>query len=221
MNQSKTGKFRILAFDLSRHTGWAVLDDEKYIASGYFDVKIVDWKNDVYKTEHFPEIFPANFAAAVKEVVDGCEKLVEQWTPDLVVTEFIEGSGRRFSQMFLDWLHFEFYVRMSQRGQKYKYILNSDWRNHVGCWISQHPDIKKYNAKVGQARRKTPRTKTGARVAKINGRVVSRIDKKKLSILLVSKHFNITIKSDDEADALNQARAAQAIWGKLIDPVRN
>lgn len=205
---------RILAFDLSRHTGWAVMDNETYVASGFFDVEIKDWKNDVSKTEHFPECFPANFATSVREIVDGCEKLTKEWMPDLVVTEFVEGSrSRRFSQLFLDWLHFEFYNRMTQLDQKYKYILNSDWRNHVGCWISQHPEIKKYNAQVGKARQNTPRTKTGARVAKIDGKVVSRIDQKKLSVILASKWTGKELKNDNECDAIHQARAAQAMWG--------
>jgi hypothetical protein len=209
---------KILAFDLSSHTGWAVIDGSELLGSGHFDVTISDWKNDISKTEQFPPQFPKNFAVAVRDIVNECEEILNVWKPDLVVTEFIEGSSRRFSQMFLDWLHFEFYSKMTELNQPYKYILNSDWRNHCGCWISQHPDLKKYNAKVGRAKRAAKPTKSGAKVAKIDGKVVSRVNGKKLSIMLASKHFNLDIKSDDEADAINQCRAAQAIWGKNATP---
>jgi hypothetical protein len=207
---------RIIAFDLSTHTGWAVIDGKILLGSGHFDVEISNWKNDVFKSDQFAAEFPGNFATSVKQIVVECEKLIEMWKPNLVVTEFIEGSSHRFSQLFLDWLHFEFYQSMKNLDQKYKYILNSDWRNHCGCWISQHPDLKRYNAKVGRAKRKAPLTKAGARVAKIDGKVVSKINQKKLSVLLANKHFGLSIKSDDEADAINQCRAAQAMWGETL-----
>lgn len=204
---------RILAFDLSSHTGWAVMDQDSLIKSGNFDVKISDWKSDVHRSDQFSPKFPGNFATAVQEIVTKCSALVEEWKPDLVVTEFIEGSSRRFSQMFLDWLHYEFYRELSSKGQPYRYILNSDWRNFCKCWISQHPEHIKFNAKIGRLKRQAKPTKSGAKVAKIDGKVVSRIDAKKLSIMIAQDHFGIKLDSDDEADAINQCRAAQHMWG--------
>ena len=208
--------YRILAFDLSRHTGWAVMDDEVLVSSGFFDIEISNWKNDVFKSDQFAPEFPGNYALAVQQIVEKCESIIQEWKPNLVVTEFIEGSSHRFSQLFLDWLHFEFYRKMKSLGQEYKYILNSDWRNHCRCWISQHPDLKHYNAKVGRAKRLATPTKAGSKVAKIGGKVVSRINSKKLSIILANKHFGTSVKNDNEADAINICRAAQAMWGKSM-----
>lgn len=207
---------RILAFDLSRHTGWAVMDDgDVLVKSGSFDVEILNWKSDVSRSDQFAPEFPRNFHNAVLQIAEKCGELVQEWEPNLVVTEFIEGSPRRFSQMFLDWLHCAFFNKMADLKQEYRYILNSDWRNYSGCWISQHPELKRYNAKVGRAKRLSKPNKAGARVAKIDGKIVSKINAKKLSIMLASQQYNLQLKSDDEADAILQARAAHAMWGKL------
>ena len=171
---------RILAFDLSRHTGWAVMDGPERVDSGFFEVKIAGWKSDISKTDQFPPQFPGNFETVIEEIVEKCKDLVARYKPDLVVTEFIEGSSRRFSQLFLDWIHLDFYRCMKAIEQPFKYMLNSDWRNHCRCYVSQHPEVKKYNAQVGKAKRKAVPNAVGAKVAKIDGKVVSRINQKKL-----------------------------------------
>jgi hypothetical protein len=210
-----TPSSKLLSLDLSTHTGWAYFEDGILIDAGAFDVKVYEYVANVKKWSDLPEIYPYNHIGAANHVAVECYNLWTKLSQPNVVTEHTEGSKHRISQRTLEFIHFAVFSKFSEYGVNTRYLLNSDWRKYCKCYISQWPEHQKWNKEVGKAKKKAKPTKAGAKVAKINGKIVSRIDQKKLSIFIAKKNhpkfIDLIGTNDNIADAINMGDAAIAL----------
>lgn len=208
----------LLSLDLSTHTGWAFYKGGVLADVGYFDVKIENYVANIRKWTDIPSVYPYNLMTAAKFMSSKCITLWHQLGEPNIVTEHTEGSKHRISQRTLEFIHFalfsEFEEQMVIGQHSIKYLLNSDWRKHCKCYIKEWPEYQKWNKEVSKAKKKAKPTKSGARVAKIDGKIVSPIDQKKLSIIIAKKNhpdFADRIDNDNTADAVNLGDAAIAL----------
>jgi hypothetical protein len=95
-----------------------------------------------------------------------------------------------------------------QQGIEYRYFTNRCWRVVCGCYVKDWPEVIVWNKNVSKAKKKAIPTKAGAKVAKLNGKIVKKIDQKGLSILLANEHFKLQLNDDNVTDSLNLGRAA-------------
>lgn len=202
----------LLSLDLSTHTGWAYFECGALISVGKFDVKVKNYKGIIKSYSDFPPEYPYNLMEMADAMAQHCVGLWLSLGKPGIVTEHTEGSKHRISQRTLEFIHFALFQQLKAAGSpNIKYMLNSDWRRNVRCYISQWPEMQKYNKEVGKAKKKAKPNKAGAKVAKINGKVVSKWDAKKLSIHISHKlypDFSEQIDTDDIADAVNLGHAA-------------
>jgi hypothetical protein len=202
----------LLSLDLSTHTGWAYFKDGVLVEVGSFDVKIPNYVANVKKWSDLPDIYPSNHIKAADEVADQCIQIWLRLGRPPVVTEHTEGSKHRISQRTLEFIHYAVFSQFARNGHVPRYLLNSDWRKNCKCYISQWPDFQKWNKEVGKAKKKATPNKAGAKVAKIDGKIVSKWDAKKISIYIAKLAHpgfeEIIGTNDDIADAINLGQAA-------------
>lgn len=198
----------LISFDLSTKTGYSVFDGDKLKTYGKITHKVQDYFSDVKRYDELPAAYPYNFIDAAQTMATACMKVVDEFPGSVIVTEHTEGSSRRFSQRLLEFIHYAFLEECRARNNKPLYLLNSDWRRQVRCYVSQWPSIEKWNSKIGRLKKKAIPTKAGAKVAKLNGKIVTRVDQKKLSILIANYTFGLELDDDDIADSINMGRTA-------------
>lgn len=202
----------LLALDLSTHTGWAFYQSGVLSKVGSFDVKIHDYVTNVKKWSDLPKNYPYNLIMAARTMSQMCVNLWHDLGKPSIVTEHTEGSKHRISQRALEFIHYDLFNNIPPYVMKY--LLNSDWRKNCKCYLKEWPEYQKWNKEVSKAKKKAKPTKAGAKVAKIDGKVVSPIDAKKLSIIIAKKNhqkFEEQIGSNDNiADAINLGDAALA-----------
>lgn len=198
-----------LSLDPSSYTGYAVFKDVSLIRYDQIEVRIKNYSTDVKKYTDLPPSYPDNLMQAAQEMASLIRDVIIKEQIEFVVLEHTEPSKRRFSQRYLEWLHYCLIQEFKQLGVKYQYLLNSDWRKAVKCYLNFWPEYKRYNSQVSKAKRKSTPTKSGAKVAKIDGKVVSSIDGKKLSVIIANAKYelNLPLSSNDIADALNMGTA--------------
>lgn len=218
----------VLGLDLSLHTGYAVFQGpNEIIAYGLIESVVEDYRSQITKHSELPSVYPRNFIVAAEDVASKCQQIWQAFKPDLVVIEHTEGSSRRFSQRLLEFIHFAVTKSLYNDQVTFKYLLNSDWRRPLNCYISQWPEVIRWNRRVASLKRKAARTRTGARVARLNSRVppelvelyreyvpnsradiVRRIDHKDLSIKIANDAFGLKLDDDNIADAINLVRSS-------------
>lgn len=202
-----------MSLDLSTHTGWAYYGDNKLVSVGSFDVKVIDYISELRSYRDVPITYPQNLINAARSMSKMCLELWISLGEPLIVTEHTEGSKHRVSQRLLEFIHFAHFD--SSMGTKTRYLLNSDWRKYCRCYISQWPDIQKWNKEIGKIKRKAVPTRSGAKIAKIDGKIVTRYDAKRLSIHIANLNHKDLIdqigKNDNIADAINMGDAALEI----------
>lgn len=203
---------RWISFDLSSHTGWALWQDSQLLEAGVFHVEIEDFVHNIKTYKDFRKSYPQNLKTACEKVVHECAELCVKYAVKFIVTEHTEGSSFRFSQRFLEWLHLLFFEEMMARDVRFYYLLNSDWRNAVKCYVKYWPEIQEHNKNYSKARRKAAISKSGAKIVKIDGKRIGRIDQKKLSIHIAKEFLEkigkeLEIEDDNMADAINIGHA--------------
>lgn len=202
---------KLLSFDLSTHTGWAYFENGVLRQAGHFDVPVDGYVSIVKTYLDLPPIYPLNMMDTSIKIAYKCIEIWEHFGRPDIVTEHTEGSKHRISQRLLEFIHYAFFLHLLPEGANIKYLLNSDWRRSTKCYVSQWPEMVKYNKEVAKAKKKAKPNKAGARVAKIDGKIVSRWDQKKLSIHIAKLDYPglaDTITTDDVADAINMGTAA-------------
>lgn len=201
---------RLLSLDISTHTGWSVFEGDKLLEYGSYDVPIKSYKAEIKSFKDYPEAYPQNFMESAIAQAKAVENLLNKHVPDLVVIEETNKARQRFSQKALEWSHFTVVQLLLSRNQSFKYLTTTCWRKVVKCYLGDWPEYKQFNAKVSKAKRSSAPTKSGAMVAKIDGKIVSAICSKKLSVLLVNQKYNLNLplSQDDICDSINLGRAA-------------
>ena len=177
---------RILSLDISTHTGWSVFDNERLIEYGKYNIHVSGYKAEIKSYKDYPASYPKNFIDAANSQENKVNELLKLYNPDAVVIEETNKSRQRFSQKILEWMHFTVVSLLLSKNQKFGYITTTCWRKQTNCYMKDWPEYKKWNYKVSQAKKTAKLTKSGSRVAKINGKVVSAINQKKLSVILAN-----------------------------------
>jgi hypothetical protein len=199
---------KFIALDISTNTGYAIFDKGSLLKYDVFTSKVVGYKADVKCFSDFPKEYPYNFIATAKILAAGCLKVIEENDIRYAIIEHPEAAKQRLSQRLLEWTHYELALRLQAAKIEFKYLLVHDWRKQVGCYIKQWPEHAKWNKLVRDAKKKATPTKSGAMIAKLDGKVVSAVNQKKLSIIIANEKYGIAIKNDNIADAINLGRAA-------------
>ena len=202
---------RYVSLDISTNTGYAIFHNTKLIKYGVFTRKVHEYKADVKTCTDLPKSYPDNFIAAIDAITAMCMRIIKNNDIDMVVMEHPEQGKQRMSQRLLEWIHLALIREFKRYEIPYKYILVSDWRKVVKCYIKDWPDLQHWNKEVRKAKGKATPTKTGRKIAKIEGRRVSKIDQKKLSIMIANDYYNLEVTDNNIADAINIGRAANEL----------
>jgi len=197
------------ALDLSRHTGYAIFEDETLLKHGVLEVEIKHYKQQVVKYSDLPIQYPQNLIDAANDVCKLVIELCLQEEVSLVVVEDSEpSSGRRFSQRFIEWMHLKVYEKMMEHNITFKYLLNSDWRVATKCYMKHWPEFKEHNKKRNTLKKNTKPNKAGARVVRTETGVMKKLDQKDISLHIANKKYNLNLTDDNIADSINLATAA-------------
>lgn len=202
---------RYIGLDISTNTGYAIFDDNVLSTYGVFTRKVEGYKADVKSYKDFPECYPNNFIKTIEEITSECIKIIEDHKVEMVIIEHPEKGKQRLSQRLLEWTHLTLVKELNNKKIPFKYILVSDWRSVVKCYLKYWPDHQEWNKKVRGAKKKATPTASGMLVPKIEGKRVSVTNQKKLSILIANKNYGIDIKDNNIADAINMAHAAKEL----------
>jgi len=202
---------RYIGLDISTNTGYAIFEKDELINYGVFTRKVENYKADVKTYKDFPESYPQNFIVTCEEITQQCIRIIQEHNVDMVIIEHPEKGKQRLSQRLLEWTHLILVKELIKNNIPFKYILVSDWRSAVKCYIKYWPDHQEWNKQVKGAKKKAIPTKTGMLVPKIDGKRVSAINQKKLSIIIANRDYSINIKDNNIADAINMAHAANEL----------
>jgi hypothetical protein len=193
---------------MSSHTGYALFVKNEPVDYGLVEVPIENFKSDIKAYSDLPEDYPFNLIRSARKMVDELFKYYDELGEKIpIIIEHTEAGKYRISQKYLEILHSLFLLEAEKREVKICYMLNSDWRKQVKCYIKDHPEVKKWNSKVSRAKKKATPTKTGRKLAKIDGKVVRKLDQKDLSIKIANDFYGLDLKDDNIADAINLGRA--------------
>lgn len=207
---------RWISLDISTNTGFTIFaknaakDSNGYIIDSYglINAKITDYKSDIKKYSDFPDIYPVNFLYTSMVLAKEIRTLIREEKIEYVVIEHTEKGKQRLSQRTLEWFHFAICNMLLEIEVPFKYLLVSDWRKEVSCYIKCWPEYIAYNKQIKTAKKTAVPTKKGRILARIDGRVVSKIDQKKLSIIIANQTYDLNISDDNIADAINIGTAA-------------
>lgn len=174
----------ILSLDLSTQTGYAMFKDDSLVKYG-----TVGTKFDHRELGEYPFSY-LEWADKVVEAIS-LEMASIGYAPDKVVIEETTGSNNNYSQKILEFIHMNV-LRWLRRAnvKKVYYIRTGVWRSIVGA--RQNPDERKLNAKI-----KRIKQKSGKKLAKIDGKVVGKKDRKDYAIRAAKDIFGIDFKKKD------------------------
>lgn len=209
---------RFMALDISTKTGYAIFDDNNLIQHGLINLqKPAHYKADVKTFADLPEDYPNSFIETAEALAKQCLDTFLLHDCELVIIEHTEKGKARLSQRLLEWINYAVYQEFRKRSIPTRYIFVSDWRNIVKCYLKYWPEYKTWNSKIAKLKKAAIPTKSGAKIAKIDGKIVTRVDQKKLSIILANEAFGLNLKDDNIADAVNIGRAAFLLEGQAAE----
>jgi hypothetical protein len=235
---------RVLAFDLSTKTGWALFDNEKLICYGQLKSAVVG--------DETSSNYPQNYIDMANKMGQDVRKNIESAKPDYIVTEETNKGKNRYSQKQLEFIHF---AVNTLSDFKIHYMDTSEWRSLLGITLDkeQRKDnrtingaraeefSKAYNACAAQDYltlqvelsrctgkrdqnkvKKTFHNKATVAAKKMmksyrykeEGKVVGKITCKTLSVNYVNKRFSLQLKMKDN-DVADSICIGQAFIDKM------
>jgi hypothetical protein len=191
---------RVLALDVSTNTGYAYYEDGKLILSGTI------WP-DKDLTSFGP--YPFNYI----DLAESLSKNIMNFCVDFfigecdIVVEETTASKNNYSQKTLEYLHFCLLRHIRSLGPNYQvsYLRTGTWRSTVGA--RQTKEERNLNARISRIKKQT-----GKKLAKIDGKVVGRKDRKDYAIRTVREIFGMSLKKKDN----NQADAILLGWAYIL-----
>ena len=200
---------RVLVFDISTSTGWALLEGEMGAVPKILETGIVN--NDL-PVSSFGE-FPFSYYHAAKAIADKLLTVLAKadgfpaGAIDVVVIEEINKPGRfgnRYSQKVLDFIHcltLQWMLKATLSKFKVVYVNTSDWRKVIGGNLTKAD--KAMNIKVRKL--KKAGNKEALKALGVRGKVT----KKHVAIRYVNATFGLDLKMKDNdiADAICQGTA--------------
>lgn len=186
---------KLVALDISTNTGFAVYVDGKLVGSGTL----------------WPDSHESDFGTYPNNYVDFTRCLAgkifkEVLSPVLqanpggdirVVIEETTASQNNYAQKKLEFLHFQVLEICARYRFPVVYIRDGVWKRIVGA--TQNKEERNLNAKIARIKKKT-----GAKLAKIDGKVVGKKNRKDYAIRAANEIFGKSLKKNDsnEADAI-------------------
>lgn len=187
---------KVLALDISTKTGWAIFEDGKPTSWGtvFPDKTVKDFGS-------YPDSFVKLAEYLANRILD--QLLADDGDNGLnrssfeVVIEETNSSKQNYSQKLLEYLHFCIVKRFSSMNIAPKYIRSGEWRS--ACDSKMNAAEKSLNAKIGRIKKKT-----GKKLAKIDGKVVGKKNRKTVALRRCEEILGIQMKrkEEDAADAL-------------------
>lgn len=132
---------KILAFDLSTKTGWALFENEKLMCYGQL--------KSLVRGDECSFDYPKNYIEMATVMANEVKKKIESNKPDWIVTEETNKGKNRYSQKQLEFIHFAVNNAVNER---FFYIDTSDWRTTLGITLDkgQRKDNRTINAARGE-----------------------------------------------------------------------
>lgn len=184
----------VLALDLSTKSGWAYFEDGKLIKYGtvFSERKASDFGDYPYSyilfADHVYEMLLDELGKITFHTENKNEIVIEETT----------SSKNNYSQKILEYIHYKVvgHFYLLKRDLPIKYVRTGVWRRTVGA--TQTKEERNYNAKIARQKRST-----GKRLAKIDGKVVRKLNRKDSALRVFKKEFGIelTYKDNDACDA--------------------
>lgn len=130
---------RVLAFDLSTKTGWALFEHDKLLCYGQLNAKVV---GDMTSPN-----YPKNYIDMATKMAFEVKGKITSSNPNYIVTEETNKGKNRYSQKQLEFIHFA----VNHVNGKISYIDTSDWRTTLGITLDK--EQRKDNRTVIAARK--------------------------------------------------------------------
>lgn len=195
---------RILALDMSYHTGWAVMDDKggelALIEYGLIEL------DDFIEGAQGP--YPWDVFYRSRNMAQKIINKIIKVSPDVIVVEQSNLGKQRSAQKGLEFIHALLMNELNQTlhsAYEVEFLDTSEWRRALEMKLSK--DQKKANAKLSQAKREAG-TK-GVALDKKSLGVAGKVTWKHLSVKRAVDRWGLElkIKQNDEADAINMCEA--------------
>ena len=166
---------KVLSLDLATCTGWAILENKEGA------IRLIDFGN--FKVKRSSKFYPYSYIFAAKEVAEDVESIYNQHFPDYIVVEDTNKGQQRYTQKFLEFIHFAVFDRFlisSCNFEKIYYISSSEWRKNQCVRLSKEQ-------KSSNKKKLTPK-----------------VTLKHVSVNQVNQNFNLKLKQKDNdiADAI-------------------
>ena len=209
---SNLPSMRVLAFDISTKTGWALLEGEMGKNPTLVDRGCVKLKGTVKECG----VYPWNYVKAAQEIADELKALVDAHKPDGIVIEETNKSRARYSQKALEFIHCAFLELMYDKTYPptVAYISSSEWRKTLGQGLTS--DQKNANKRLSKA--KSAAKRNGEAINKKELGIVGKVTKKHVSVQWVNENFGLSLKmcENDVADAICEG-ASYFLGAKICD----
>ena len=200
---------RVLALDLSLHTGWAFFQDQQLSSYGLIEAKRLP--------EHYQQGYPFNYVAATEDFATEIVLQIQQLAPDVIVIEETSPGRETYSQKILEFCHSATIRRLT--GCKVIYLRTGEWRKTVGLRMTDQD-------KKGNLKRNLEKAKKEARALRaqlkilgnkkanlplvrdlkdrLNQLRLGKVTRKHLSVRMVNEMFelNLLACNHDIADAI-------------------
>jgi Holliday junction resolvasome RuvABC endonuclease subunit len=192
---------RVLSLDLSTKTGFCLLvcSGDKFNLEAYGQLEKIPCPEE--------ETYPGSYVTWAYKCYEKVEELIEKFAPDVLVIEEVTKSQNAFSQKILDYIHFLVAKFIQETGIKNVFFQTGEWRKEVGSYMNAaeknlNKYIKEYKEKHGTKLARDPKT----------GKVIGRIDKKKVTIRLINDIFKEDLNAPLECSEDDTADAMALVW---------
>ena len=145
---------KVLAIDLSTHTGYAVFVDGKLSGQGLYEIKNLP--------EAYGNTYPLNYLECVENYVFGLHELVRFHAPDTIVIEETTQGRETYSEKLLHFIHHQFLRSLASRndqGDLYLaynvvYLRTGEWRKTVELRMSKEDQKGNLKRNIEKAKTK-------------------------------------------------------------------
>ena len=191
---------KVLVFDISGSTGFALFDSEQPAKPVEFGTITLDQPAKKYGRHPWGYVLAAH--ALSKKLT---AKVVEV-QPEVIVIEETNGARSRFTQKFLEYCHLSLLRDLARVCEplvgmpEVVYVNTSDWRSKMDVRLT--PDDKRQNARLSRNKRKAK--EKGEKLDKKALGIRGRTTIKHVAIRRANELFGLDLiaKDDDIADAL-------------------
>lgn len=182
---------KVLALDISTKTGFAEYDGGTLVDSGTL------WPDQTLQERSLK--YPFNYVEFCAYVAGLIVNKYIAVAPDVVVIEETTASNNNYSQKQLEYIHAFFLTTLitiykTELPPVVYYIRDGVWKDLTNA--RQNAEEKRWNAKIRYVK-----NKTGKKRAKIDGKIVRKLDRKDYYIRAANERFGKQLKREDENEA--------------------